>query len=96
MSNDLQTIADDLQILADAQNSISSYFSTTSILTVLAIVMIPILGVVWATFGLNMGVWFMIASIVMASCSISFSVYRVRTIPGETLRELDNRRKKKH
>jgi hypothetical protein len=42
-----------------------------------------------------MGVWFMIAFLVLASCSISFSVYRVRTIPGETVRELENRRKKK-
>ena len=86
----------DLQTIADAQNSINSYLSTTSILTVLAIVMIPILGVVWGTYGLNMGVWFMIACIVLASCSISFSVYRVRTIPNETLRELEDRHKKRH
>jgi len=90
-----ESLGNDLQTIADAQNSVHSYFSATSVLTVLVMVMIPILGVVWSTYGLNMGVWFMIAFLVLASCSISFSVYRVRTIPSETVRELENRRKKR-
>jgi hypothetical protein len=41
-----ESLGNDLQTIADAQNSVHSYFSATSVLTVLAMVMIPILGVV--------------------------------------------------
>jgi hypothetical protein len=48
-----ESLGNDLQTIADAQNSVHSYFSATSVLTVLAMVMIPILGVVWSTYGLH-------------------------------------------